>query len=87
VFLKDKGDRDAIARGEARLRELTPILEDGLRPGDFLVGSAPTIADLSVASNLFQLGLADAIPPGERIAAWYGRINRLEAFRKSLPAR
>ena len=86
VFLKGKGDRDAIARGEARLRELTPILEEGLRPADFLVGSAPTIADLSVASNLFQLGLANAIPPGERIAAWYNRINQLEAFRKSLPA-
>jgi glutathione S-transferase len=86
VFLKDKGDKDAIARGEARLRELGPILEDGLRPGDFLTGAAPTIADLSVASNLFQLGLAGAIPPGERIAAWYARINRLDAFRKSLPA-
>jgi glutathione S-transferase len=87
VFLKDKGDRDAVARGEARLRELTPILEDGLRSADFLVGSAPTIADLSVASNLFQLGLADAVPSGKRIAAWYGRVNRLEPFRKSLPAR
>jgi len=86
VFLKDKGDRDAIARGEARLRELTPILEAGLQSQDFLTGATPTIADLSVASNLFQLGLADAIPPGERIAAWYKRINQLEAFRKSLPA-
>lgn len=86
VFLKDKGDRNAIARGEARLRELTPILEVGLQAQDFLTDATPTIADLSVASNLFQLGLADAIPPGERIAAWYNRINQLEAFRKSLPA-
>jgi glutathione S-transferase len=85
VFLKDKGDKEAIARGEIRLRELGPILEQGLRTADFLTGAAPTIADLSVASNLFQLGLADAIPRGERIAAWYGRINQLEAFRKSLP--
>jgi glutathione S-transferase len=66
---------------------LGPILEDGLHRGDFLTGAAPTIADLSVASNLFQLGLAGAIPPGERIKAWYGRINQLEAFRKSLPPR
>jgi glutathione S-transferase len=84
VFLREKGDKDAIARGEAKLRELGPILEAGLR-GDYLVGAKPTIADLSVASNLFQLGLADAIPAGERIAAWYRRIGDMEAFRKSLP--
>ncbi|HET6160124.1 MAG TPA: glutathione S-transferase family protein [Dongiaceae bacterium] len=87
VFLGPKGDKEAIARGEARLRELGPILEDGLRAHDFLTGGKPTIADLSVASNLFQLGMADAIPAGEHIAAWYGRIAALEAFRKSLPQR
>lgn len=85
VFLREKGDKEAIARGEIRLRELGPILEQGLRPTDFLGGATPTIADLSVASNLFQLGLADAIPRGERIAAWYARMNQLEGFRKSLP--
>jgi len=86
VFLKDKGDKDAIARGESRLRELGPILEDGLRQADYLTGATATIADLSVASNLFQLGLAGAIPPGERITAWYVRIGQMEAFRKSLPS-
>jgi glutathione S-transferase len=85
VFLDDKGDKDAIARGEARLRELGPILEDGLRPDDYLTGTRPTIADLSVASNLFQLGFADSIPTGACIASWYRRIGALEAFRKSLP--
>jgi glutathione S-transferase len=85
VFLGEKGDKEAIARGEMRLRELAPILEDGLQADDFLIGARPTIADLSVASNLFQLGLADAIPPGARIAAWYRRVGELEAFRKSLP--
>ena len=85
VFLGDKGDKAAIARGAARMQELGPILEAGLRPYDFLTGAKPTIADLSIASNLFQLGFADAIPPGERIASWYRRIGGLEAFRKSLP--
>jgi len=85
VFLFDKGDKEAIARGEARLRELGPILEEGLRAEEFLAGAAPTIADLSVASNLFQLSMADAIPSGARIAAWYGHIGKLEAFRNSLP--
>jgi glutathione S-transferase len=86
VFLGEKGDKDAVARGEAKLRELTPILEAGLQR-DFLTGTMPTIADLSVASNLFQLGFAEAIPPGARIAAWYRRIGELDAFRTSLPSR
>jgi glutathione S-transferase len=85
VFLREKGDKDAIARGEARLHELGPILEAGLGSDDYLTGPKPTIADLSVASNLFQLGFADAVPPGARVAAWYQRIGALEAFRKSLP--
>jgi glutathione S-transferase len=85
VFLGEKGDKEAIARGETKLRELGPILEAGLRPMAFLAGAAPTIADLSVASNLFQLSLANAVPTGARIAAWYERIGQLEAFRKSLP--
>ena len=85
VFLGEKGDKDAIARGEAKLRELGPILEAGLAAHDFLAGPKPTIADLSVASNLFQLGFAQAIPPGANIAAWYQRIGALQAFRRSLP--
>ncbi|HKP23565.1 MAG TPA: glutathione S-transferase family protein [Dongiaceae bacterium] len=87
VFLREKGDKDAIARGETKLRELAPILEAGLQSDDFLAGPTPTIADLSVASNLFQLGFAEAIPPGTRIAAWYGRVGALDAFQRSLPSR
>lgn len=85
LFAGERSDKDAIARGAAKLRELAPILEEGLRAHGFLTGTKPTIADLSVASNLFQLGLADVVPPGERIAAWYARIGALDAFRKSLP--
>jgi glutathione S-transferase len=85
LFMGDKGDKAAVERGHAQLRELGPILEDGLRPHDFLTGDRPTIADLALASNLTQLGLAEAIPPGERIASWYGRMGEIEAFRKSLP--
>lgn len=85
VFLGERGDKAAIARGQEKLRELAPILEAGLQPHDFLTGAMPTIADLSVASSLFQLGFAHAIPVGERIAAWYGRMGAIDAFRKSLP--
>lgn len=87
LFAGERSDRHAIERGHARLRELAPILEAGLQPGDFMVGHRPTIADLSIASNLFQLGLAGAGLPGPRTAAWFGRIGELECYRKSLPPR
>jgi glutathione S-transferase len=85
LFAGARRDELAIARGAAKLRELGPILEAGLGARAFLAGPAPTIADLSVASNLFQLGLADARPAGPRIAAWYERVSGLECFRRSLP--
>lgn len=85
VFLGAKGDQEAIVRGEAKLKEVGPILDAGLAAHDYLAGAKPTIADLSVASNLFQLGFAGIILADERTAAWYRRINALEAFRKSLP--
>jgi glutathione S-transferase len=82
VFLGSKGDRDAIARGEARLTELVPILEAGLAD-TFLTGEMPTIADLSVASNLTQLSIAGALPQQPRIGAWFARVNDLEGFKYS----
>ena len=85
VFAGARRDEQAIIRGQTKLRELGPILDAGLATHDYLTGPKPTIADLSVASNLFQLGLAKATPPGAQIAAWYQRIGAMEAFRKSLP--
>ena len=87
LFAGERSDRDAIERGQARLRELAPILEAGLQADDFLGGGRPTIADLSVASNVFQLGLAGADLPGARTAKWFSQIGELECFRKSLPLR
>jgi glutathione S-transferase len=85
VFAGSGRDEQAIARGQAKLRELAPILDAGLAAHDYLTGAKPTIADLSVASNLFQLGLAEATPSDLNIATWYQRMNALDAVRKSLP--
>jgi glutathione S-transferase len=85
VFLGHRGDADAIARGEANLVELGAILAAHLSDNDFLVGDAPTIADLSVASNITQLGLADAAPKHDVTCRWYARICEIEAFRRTLP--
>ena len=85
VILGDKGDKDALARGEKNLTKLAPILEAGLEGRDYLAGDAPTIADLSVASNITQLGMADAAPTSPNISGWYERVSAIPGFAKSLP--
>jgi len=83
VFLGAKGDAQAIARGEQRLAELAPILEAGLEGRTFLAGESPTIADLAVASNVTQLGLAGAVPDRPGLKAWFSRVSALEGVRRA----
>ena len=61
------------------------ILEAALAGQDYLCGDRPTIADLSVASNITQRGLANAAPETENVSAWYERICAIPGFRKALP--
>jgi glutathione S-transferase len=86
VFLGDRGDAAAIERGRTRLRELEPILEAGVSATDFLAGNSPTIADLSLASSIFQLSFAKLAPSGENSRRWFARMNEIEGFRSSLPS-
>lgn len=85
VFMGEHGDKEAIKRGTKKLQELAPILGNRLMDRDYLAGAAPTIADLSVASGIFQLGFADAIPVDKRIGDWFARMNALSGFQASLP--
>ena len=85
VFLGDKGDLEAIARGLEQMIELSAILEQELEGKVFLAGDKPSIADLALASNIFQLGLAGEIPDTENIQNWYARVCEIEGFQKSLP--
>lgn len=85
VFMGDDADQEAIARGEKNIIELTAILAAALEKNDFLAGDAPSIADLSVASNISQLQLADAAPGHAAIQAWYQRICDIPGFKKTLP--
>lgn len=78
VFMGPKGDQQAIARGEARIAELAPILSAALEANAFLVGDAPTIADLSVGSNLTQLAMAKAVPDQPPIKAWLARVDAID---------
>lgn len=85
VFLGDEGDKDAIVRGEADLVELGALLAKHLSGNTWLAGDGPTIADLSVASNITQLGMASAIPDRQPIHDWYARVCEIEGFRNTLP--
>lgn len=86
VFLGDAGDKSAVKRGLSRLPELWTILDEGLTGTSFLAGARPTIADLSVASSVFQLTFAKVAPTGRNTAAWFQRVSELAGFRKSLPS-
>jgi glutathione S-transferase len=85
IFSGETGDQTAAKRGRERLSELWPILEDALSRTDFLAGPTPTIADLSLASSVFQLSLANIQPAGTHTRGWMDRISRIEGFRRSLP--
>lgn len=87
VFLGDRGEAAAIERGRAKLDELEPILDAGLAQHAFLVGEQPTIADLSLASSVFQLSLASVTPQGEHVMRWFRRVSDIEGFQRSLRAR
>jgi len=86
VFLGDRGDKAAIARGEERLPESLDILNDGLAGRDFLIGERPTIADLSVGSNITHLSFAKAAPTQVHIKNWIARVCAIDGFRKTLPS-
>jgi glutathione S-transferase len=85
VFLGERGDKDAIARGRNKLRELEPILDKGLTGRRFVAGTRPTIADLSLASSIFQLSFAGITPSGEHTRSWFEQMLAIEGFRRSLP--
>ncbi|PPR26349.1 MAG: Disulfide-bond oxidoreductase YfcG [Alphaproteobacteria bacterium MarineAlpha10_Bin1] len=84
AFLGDQGDPAAIQRGEEKLAELLPVLDAELVSKKFLAGAQPSIADLSVASNITHLSFAAAEPKQENVTAWLRRVCAIEGFKKTL---
>lgn len=85
MFLGENGDQEAIKQGHQQLSERLPILDAALEDQPFLAGEQPTIADLSIASMVFHLGLAKASPTQPNIQNWFRRIMELQGFQRSLP--
>ncbi len=85
MFAGPQADAAAIARGEERLRELTPILETALSRRDHVAGPRMTLADISVATNVSQLGLTGDAPRTASITRWFETMSALPAFQAALP--
>ena len=83
VFLGAAGDQAAIARGEARLADAAPVLEQRLTRSPFVAGATPSIADVAIASDITQLALAGLAPPTPAIAAWMDRVMAVEGVAAS----
>lgn len=80
MFLGDQADMAAADRAETELHILLPILEDGLTHGEYLVADHPTIADLSIASNLTLLAFGNVHPESQLIRSWYDKVSSLKGY-------
>ena len=84
VFLGNKGDKAAAQQGRGRLKELFEIVEYGLS-NRFLAADTPTIADLSLASSVYQLNFAGIQPESPKVKRWFDRVSQLKGYQASLP--
>ncbi len=85
VFLGNEGDRRAADEAVEKIQTRFEVMENSLGDRPFLAGDKPTIADLSLASNMFQLSLANASPETPNILRWYQGVSALPGFQASLP--
>lgn len=86
AILGDKGDPKVIESSRRRIPGILDILEHHLEGREFVASdSHPTIADLSIASNITQLGFAQATPTSSNITRWYSSVAQLPGFAASLP--
>ena len=81
----ENGDLNVADEAAVKIQAQLSIMEDCLEGLQFLAGDKPTIADLALATNIFQLGLANEIPTTPNIVRWYKNIAALKGFQKSLP--
>lgn len=77
-----------IKEGEELFHSAAAVLDGHLKDRDYLVGSGPTLADFSVAAYLVYAHPARfPLDKYNLIRAWYGRIEKLDSWKKSLPPR
>ncbi len=81
-----KPDSQVVQRATERFHQEAAVLNDHLAERDFLVGSALTLADFSVASDLTYAGPGQFPLAGyAHLQAWYARIEALPAWQQTSP--
>jgi glutathione S-transferase len=79
---------ERVAEGEQYVRELAAILNTHLSHRDWLVGKAPSIADLALAAWIPGAPLVGvALTEHYAISRWYEKVETLSGWRDSLPQR
>jgi glutathione S-transferase len=80
------GDPDpaAIKRGEALVSDLGCVLDEHLEGKQWIAQDRLTLADLAIASPLMVMGPA-RLPLTDRanLLAWFGRVQALDAWKKT----
>ena len=87
-FLGQGGpDPAKVKEGEELFHASAAVLDGHLKEHQYLVGGGLTLADFSVAAALIYARPGRLpLEKYENIRAWYGRLEKLEAWKKALPA-
>jgi glutathione S-transferase len=79
-------DAAKIKEAEELFHLLAAVLDGHLKDREYLTGAALTIADFAVAAPLIYAQPARfPLEKYENVRAWYGRIEKLEGWKKALP--
>ncbi|MES2074878.1 MAG: glutathione S-transferase family protein [Pseudomonadota bacterium] len=75
-----------LARGEQDIAEYATVLDGHLAQRQWIIGDALSLADFAVAAPLMYLEQAK-LPLAEyaNIMAWFGRVQQLDAWKKTIP--
>jgi glutathione S-transferase len=79
-------DGQKVEEALTNFRRFAAVLNETLDGKQFVVGSALTLADLTLASSLMYAKQTD-VPLAEfpNIQSWFGRVSDLDAWKKSNP--
>ncbi len=73
-----------LARGEREFGQFARVLDTHLATRTSIVGDAISLADFSIAAPLMAIGTGKLpIAPYENVLAWFARIQKLEAWKKT----
>lgn len=86
LFMGDKADKTAIASGRQNLEKILPVLDAQLKSQSHVCGAAPTLADLSLVTDIAMLDMSgESLTKYPNISAWYARMKALPSFAKTAP--